>query len=65
MLGRIDLLLGEVFARIDLRQATILVAVVALFAVFLLVGIGGDEAVETDDGADGAQAGLLAAVVGE
>ena len=35
MLGRIDLLLGEVFARIDLRQAAILVAIVALLAVFL------------------------------
>ena len=64
MLGRVDLLLGKVFAGIDLRQAAILVAVVALLAIFLLVGIGGDEAIEPDDRADGAQASLLALVVG-
>ncbi len=65
MLSRVDLLLGEVLARIDLRQAAILViSVVALLAILLLIGIGGDEAVEADDGTDGAQASLLAVVVG-
>ncbi len=51
VLARIDLLLGEVLAGIDLRQTSTVFAIVALFAVFLLVRVGGNEAIETDDGA--------------
>jgi hypothetical protein len=65
VLAGIDLLLGEVLALIDRRQTAFVVTIVALLAIFLLVGISGDKAVEADDGANGAQASLLAAVAGE
>ena len=65
MLAGIDLLLGEVLALVDRRQTAFVVTVIALLAIFFLVGIGGDEAVEADDRADGAQACLFAAIAGE
>lgn len=58
VLAGVDLLLGEVFALVDRRQTAFVITVVALFTVFLLVGIGGDEAVEADHRTDGAQARL-------
>ncbi|MNU66642.1 hypothetical protein D3C71_559620 [compost metagenome] len=65
MLAGIDLLLGEVFALVDRRQTAFVITVVALLAIFLLVGIGGDETVETDHRADGTKTGLFAVLVGK
>ncbi|MNH91561.1 hypothetical protein D3C73_441280 [compost metagenome] len=65
MLAGIDLLLGEIFARIDLRQATILVVILRLFVFVATIHVGAQEAVETDDRADGAKAGFVRAIGGE
>ena len=59
MLRCIDRLAVERLAGADLRQAPIFLVIGVLF---LLIGIGGDETVETDDRADGAQFGGARAV---
>ncbi len=66
MLAGIHLLLGQCLAGIDLGQAAILVVTIfRCFAFFALVRISRNEAVETDDRTDGAEACLITLVVGE
>ena len=62
VLRREDLLARQILVRVDFRKAAVVVTVVALLAVLLLVGIGGNEAVEADDGAGRAQPGGPGAV---
>ena len=59
MLAGIHLVLVEFFAGVDLRQASVLVVVLAFVALFALIHVGAEEAVEPDDRADRAQTGFL------